>query len=71
MLCVTSILFRAGEARLNKPCFDSRYRNKDRIVHLHDYGVILTYQVGSSSSGPLPNWRWMDIDQIANAQMLH
>lgn len=43
-----------------------RYRNKDRIVEPHDYGEhngvikLLTYQVGGSSSGPLPNWRWME-----------
>jgi hypothetical protein len=40
-----------------------RYRNKARIVEQHDYGEhngiikLLTYQVGGSSSGPLPNWR--------------
>ena len=47
-----------------------RYRNKDRIVEPHDYGQhngvikLLTWQIGGSSSGPLPNWRWMEIDQI-------
>ena len=50
-----------------------RYRNKDRIVEPHDYGQhngvikLLTWQVGGSSSGPLPNWRWMEIDQISDA----
>jgi len=50
-----------------------RYRNKDRIVEPHDYGQhngvikLLTWQVGS---GPLHNWRWMEIDQIFDAQML-
>jgi len=53
-----------------------RYRNKDRIVEPHDYcqqnGIIklLTWQTGGSSSGPLPNWRWMEIDQISDAQLL-
>jgi hypothetical protein len=53
-----------------------RYRNKDRIVEPHDYGQhngvikLLTWQTGGSSSGPLPNWRWMDIDQISDAQLL-
>jgi len=52
------------------------YRNKDRIVEPHDYGQhngvikLLTWQTGGSSSGPLPNWRWMDIDQISDAQLL-
>ena len=53
-----------------------RYRNKDRIVEPHDYGQhngaikLLTWQTGGSSSGPLPNWRWMEIDQIPGALML-
>ncbi len=53
-----------------------RYRDKDRIVEPHDYGQhngvikLLTYQVGGSSTGPLPNWRWMETDQIANAELL-
>ena len=52
------------------------YRNRDRIIEPHDYGEqngvikVLTYQIGGSSSGPLPNWRWMETDLISNAQML-
>jgi predicted DNA-binding transcriptional regulator YafY len=53
-----------------------RYRNKDRTVEPHDYGQhngvikLLAWQIGGSSSGPLPNWRWMETDQISNAEML-
>jgi hypothetical protein len=53
-----------------------RYRNRDRIVEPHDYGEhngaikVLTYQVGGSSSSPLPNWRWMDADQISDIRLL-
>jgi len=53
-----------------------RYQNRDRIVEPHDYGVhkgvvkLLTRQVRGSSSRPLPGWRWMEIDQISNAEML-
>jgi hypothetical protein len=53
-----------------------RYRNKDRIVEPHDYGVhnslnkLLTYQVDGSSNGPLPNWRWMETDLISEAELL-
>ena len=53
------------------------YRNRDRVVEPHDYGVhkgvtkLLTWQIAGSSSGPLPNWRWMEIDQISDAQMLN
>ena len=53
-----------------------RYRGRDRIVEPHDYGEhngiikVLTYQVGGYSSGPLPNWRWMDVERISDAQLL-
>jgi hypothetical protein len=53
-----------------------RYRNKDRIVEPHDYGEhngtikVLTYQVGGSSSGPLPSRRWMETDLISDAELL-
>jgi len=53
-----------------------RYQNKVRIVEPHDYGEhhgiikLLTYQVGGSSSGPLPNWRWMEADLISDAELL-
>lgn len=52
------------------------YLNKDRIVEPHDYGEhngvikLLTYQIGGSSSRPLPNWRWMEIDLISDAELL-
>jgi hypothetical protein len=53
-----------------------RYRNKDRIVEPHDYGEhkgvikLLTYQVAGFSSGPLPNWRWMETNLISDAELL-
>jgi hypothetical protein len=53
-----------------------RYRNRDRIIEPHDDGEqngvskLLMYQIGGSSNGPLPNWRWMETDQISGAQML-
>ena len=52
------------------------YRNKDRIVEPHDYGVhngvvkLLGYQVGGASSGKLPNWRWMETDLISDIRLL-
>jgi len=52
------------------------YRNRDRIVEPHDYGKhngtnkLLAYQVAGSSSGPLPNWRWMETDLISDVQLL-
>ena len=52
------------------------YQNKERIVEPHDYGLhngvvkLLAYQVGGFSSGPLPNWRWMETDLITDARLL-
>jgi hypothetical protein len=54
-----------------------RYRNKDRIVEPHDYGIqngsakLLAYQVGGSSTSNLPNWRWMETDLIFELQLLN
>ncbi len=53
-----------------------RCRNNDRVVEPHDYGQhngvikLLTWRVGGSSSGPLPNWRWMETNHISDAQLL-
>ena len=52
------------------------YQNKERIVEPHDYGIhngsvkLLAYQVGGSSSGKLPNWRWMEADLISDLRLL-
>jgi len=53
------------------------YKNKERIVEPHDYGIhngvvkLFGYQIGGSSSQKLPNWRWMEEDQISNIELLH
>jgi predicted DNA-binding transcriptional regulator YafY len=53
-----------------------RYRNAERIVEPHDYGKhkgsvkLLAFQVGGSSSGSLPNWRWLETDLISNVELL-
>ncbi|HEY7306681.1 MAG TPA: hypothetical protein VH601_21335 [Bryobacteraceae bacterium] len=53
------------------------YKNRERIVEPHDYGVhngrvkLFAYQVGGSSSHRLPNWRWMEEDLISNIQLLN
>jgi len=52
------------------------YQNKERIVEPHDYGIhkgsikLLAYQVRGSSSGPLPNWRWIELDAISDIELL-
>lgn len=54
-----------------------RYQEKERIVEPHDYGIqngaikLLAYQVGGSSSGKLPNWRWMDAELISDVRLLN
>ena len=53
------------------------YKEKPRIVEPHDYGVhngsvkLLGYQVGGASSGPLPNWRWMEVNLISDVGLLN
>jgi hypothetical protein len=52
------------------------YQNTERIAEPHDYGIqngsikLLVYQVGGSSSGPLPNWRWIEVDAISDVELL-
>jgi hypothetical protein len=52
------------------------YLGKVRIVEPHDYGVhngsakLLSYQLAGASSGPLPNWRWMEVDSISEIEPL-
>lgn len=53
-----------------------RYKDKERVVEPHDYGVhngvvkLFGYQVGGSSSQKLPNWRWMETALISEIQLL-
>jgi hypothetical protein len=52
------------------------YLGRVRIIEPHDYGVqnrtvkLLTYQLTGASSGPLPNWRWMEVDSISEIELL-
>jgi hypothetical protein len=53
------------------------YQGKPRIVEPHDYGMqndrarLLTYQIGGgSSSGRLPDWRWFDVANISDLEVL-
>jgi hypothetical protein len=53
-----------------------RYKNRERIVEPHDYGIhkglikLSGYQVTKSSSHKLPNWRWAEQDLISDVQLL-
>jgi predicted DNA-binding transcriptional regulator YafY len=52
------------------------YNEKRRTVEPHDYGVqngsikLLGYQLSGASSGPLPNWRWFEVDLITDIRLL-
>jgi len=53
-----------------------RYKNRERIVEPHDYGIhkgiikLFGYQVDGSSSLKLPNWRWAEQALISNMELL-
>jgi hypothetical protein len=52
------------------------YHHRDRILEPHDHGILngsvqlLAYQVGGSSSRPLPNWILMKANEIADLDLL-
>lgn len=52
------------------------YHGRERILEPHDHGILngsvqlLAYQVGGSSSRPLPNWILMKASEIANLKLL-
>jgi hypothetical protein len=52
------------------------YHRKPRILEPHDHGIIngsvqlLAYQVGGSSSRPLPNWVLMKTNEITDLEVL-
>src|ERR1700691_155717 len=52
------------------------YHRRNRILEPHDHGILtgsvqlLAYQVGGSSSRPLPNWILMKADEISELELL-
>src|SRR6266481_5586687 len=52
------------------------YHRKNRILEPHDHGILngsvqlLSYQVGGSSSRPLPNWVLMKANEIFDLPIL-
>jgi hypothetical protein len=52
------------------------YHRRLRILEPHDHGILngsvqlLAYQVGGSSSRPLPNWILMKADEISDLELL-
>jgi hypothetical protein len=60
----------------NKRLIRFSYKNRERIVEPHDYGIqngivrLLSWQIGGRSSGRLPGWRWFDVAEIEDCEML-
>ena len=54
-----------------------RYKDRERIVEPHDYGIrkdnvmLLAWQTEGSSSNKLPGWRWMEVDMISDIELLN
>jgi len=63
-------------AIVQKRLIELVYNGRRRIVEPHDYGVhkgsvkLLGYQLAGASSGPLPNWRWFEIDLVTDIHLL-
>src|SRR3979411_2979607 len=73
MLQPDPVLWRAIEERR---MIRLLYHRRLRIVEPHDHGILngsvqlLAYQVGGSSSRPLPNWILMKVDEIYDIGLL-
>ncbi len=73
MLQPDPVLWRAIEERR---MIRLLYHRRLRIVEPHDHGILngsvqlLAYQIGGSSSLPLPNWILMKADEIADLELL-
>jgi len=67
------LLYRAIQS---KRLIRFRYQNKERTVEPHDYCVqkgiarLLSWQTGGQSSGRLPGWRWFDVSNMHDVEML-
>lgn len=67
---------RLSKAIRTKHLLRFSYKDQERIVEPHDYGIqngvarLLSWQVGGQSSGRLPGWRWFDVAEIKNCEVL-
>ena len=72
MLQPDPVLWRAIEERR---MIRLLYHRRLRILEPHEHGILngsvqlLAYQVGGSSSRPLPNWILMKVDEMADLDM--
>jgi hypothetical protein len=52
------------------------FRSKIRIAEPHDYGVqkgkirLFCYQIRGQSSEPLPGWRWIEVPELSDLEIL-
>jgi len=52
------------------------YNGKLRIAEPHDYGIqkgqvrLLAYQVRGASSGRLPGWRWIEVPELSDLEIM-
>jgi hypothetical protein len=60
----------------NKQLIRFTYKNNERIVEPHDYGIqnsivrLFCWQIGGKSSSHLPGWRMFDVGGIENCEIL-
>jgi predicted DNA-binding transcriptional regulator YafY len=60
----------------NKHLLRFQYKNKERVVEPHDYGIqngvvrLFSWQVGGQSSTRIPGWRLFDVTDIRDCEML-
>jgi hypothetical protein len=60
----------------NKRLIRFRYKNKQRIVGPHDYGIqkriarLLSWQIGGPSSSRVPGWRCFDVPDMQYVEIL-
>jgi predicted DNA-binding transcriptional regulator YafY len=52
------------------------YKGKERVVEPHDYGIqkgiqrLLSWQIGGQSNGRIPGWRWFDVTEMRDVEVL-
>jgi hypothetical protein len=64
------------EAIRTKHLLRFQYKNQERIVEPHDYGIqnglvrLFSYQVGGRSNSPLPGWRLVYVSEMQDCEIL-
>jgi WYL domain len=67
---------RLRSAIANKQLVRFRYKDNERIVEPHDYGIqnglvrLFCWQVGGRSSSRIPGWRMIDVDGMRDLEVL-